>query len=293
MGRSYAEWCQARGDRLYHAAGLAWHLYNHALIPATPFPCSADLSAADARRLLHESGALFVRFSSGPVGEPTAWWYMVAAGYDLASLSANTRSKVRRGLRRNAVRRIDAEWLAQHGYQCYVAAHQRYRNARPAGQQAFRDEILAEATGPFEHWGVFAGHALAGYASCIVEDGSVFTSSVTLDPAGLKQYSAYALLDSLLSHYVAGRGLTMSNGTRAVSHDTQMQDFLLQFGYRRWYARLHIIYQPWFSLLMRWLYPLRHIVRQLPATGAVHAAKSVLYQEELHRRCLEPARRAA
>jgi hypothetical protein len=285
MVGSYSEWCRAQGHQLYYAAGLAWRLYHRALVPVTPFPCLAELPTAEARRLLRESGALFVRFSSGPVTGPTAWWYMVAERYDVASLSSNTRSKIHRGRRRNQVRRINAEWLAEHGHPCYVSAHQRYRHARPAAAPAFREEVLAEGGGPFEHWGVFAEDDLVGYASCVVEGASVFTSAVTLAPAGLKDYSAYALFDALLSHYVAGRGMTMSNGTRAVSHDTQMQDFLLQFGYKRLYARLHIVYQPWFDLLVRWLYPARRLLRHIPGAAGVHAVKSVLYQEELRRRC--------
>jgi hypothetical protein len=79
--------------------------------------------------------------------------------------------------------------------------------------------------------------------------------------------------------------MVMSNGTRSVSHDTQMQDFLLHFGYRRLYARLHVVYQPWLRVAVNTLYRFRHLLQRCPDVAGFHAIKSVIYQEALHRRC--------
>ncbi len=281
----YERWLAQCGERILHRAGVSWRIYRGALVPATPFPCFVAPESVEARRLLRESGAALLRFSAVPKREPTEWWYMVSDSYDRAALSPNMRNKIRRGHRSCRAERVTAEWLAGNGYGCYRAAFSRYRGATPQSEPRFREALASEASGPFEHWAVFADEALVGYSSHVVEGDQVALSVTKFDPAGLKERSAYAFFDTILTHYVAERGFTVNNGNRAVSHDTNMQDFLLQFGFRRLYARLCVAYRPWLAALVWACFPARNAFRVLPGSAAVHRVRSLLYQEELRRRC--------
>jgi len=149
----------------------------------------------------------------------------------------------------------------------------------------YYDMIIRTSDGPFEYWAVFIGDNLAGYCQCIVEEDHVVTDVFKFHPAFLKQYSPYALITGLIRHYQIGRGLTLSNGSRSVAHDTTFQDFLLKLGFRKLFCSLNIVYQPWLGTTLNALYPARKLIRKIPSTGHLYRLQSLLYQEELRRAC--------
>jgi hypothetical protein len=285
MNSRYVEWLQKRGVPLFEAGGVYWELYKGALIPASIAPCFVKLTHDEANALLQESRAWFLRYSSNPCEKETEWWYVICDSYDPKKLSSDARRNLRIGHRHCLVKRIEAEWLAEHGYTCYIAAYSRYRNATPVSKERFRKNILATIGGPFEYWGVFVEENFAGYCQCIVEENIVNTSIGKLDPAYLKHRSSYALDSYITHHYVVERGLVVTNGNRSVAHDTNFQDFILKLGYRRQYCRLNVIYQPWLKTAIQIIFPFRQLVDRLPDRSFVHRLQALLFQEELQRLC--------
>ena len=93
---------------------------------------------------------MFARWSERPSAGPTEWWHVVCDRFDAPDLSSNTRSEVNRGLRRNAVRRIEAERLARHGYACYADSFARYRGTHPTSESDFVREMDQLADAPVE-----------------------------------------------------------------------------------------------------------------------------------------------
>jgi hypothetical protein len=142
--------------------------------------------------------------------------------------------------------------------------------------------VLDAATGPFEYWGVFVGDTLVGYCRCALDENHVSTEVVKFDPAGLKNYSAYAMIGTLLQHYVLERRMVINNGNPAVSHDTNFQDFLLKHSYRQAYCRLNVAYRPWLRAAVNVAFPFR---RALPDRGPFSQARSLLLQEQIRRNC--------
>lgn len=240
----YVSWLIEQGRPVFEAGGLHWLKYRGSLVPADPATTFVDVPINDARDLLRTQGARLIRWSTGPVDEPSEWWHVSCGDYAPTDLSSNTRSKINRGMRRNTVRPVSASWLATHGYESYRLAFQRYQGARPVREAAFRAETLAKADGPFEIWGVFSDGELEGYLFAVVEEGRVAITSEKITPAGLKRYAAYALTSVILTEYVGDRGMTVTNGARAVAHRTQMQDFLLKLGFERSYGILRVVYSP-------------------------------------------------
>jgi len=281
----YEQWLERQGCRLYEGGGMYWRLYRGALVPGRITPCYPRLSMQQACRLLAESGALMVRYSSQPVEEATPWWYIVCDRYEPGELPSKVRSMIKRGLRNCDVHPIALEWLVEHGYECYAAAHKRYANALPLGEDDFRKNLSGTQGGPFEHWGVFVNGALAGYAQCIVEEKEVATDSIKYHPAYMNSYSSYALTATMAEHYVSRKACRLSNGNRSVAHDTNFQAFLLKLGFRQEYCLLNIVYSQRIRPVIRALYPFRNVLRGLPKSGAAGRLRSALLQEEIHRAC--------
>ncbi|MDA8104274.1 MAG: hypothetical protein M0Z71_02745 [Nitrospiraceae bacterium] len=254
-------------------------------MPALPSPCFVRLQPEEARSLLKKSRAWFIRYESEPCERETEWWHVLCDSYSPDKLSSKVRNIIKHGNRNCSIRPVDAEWLAANGYECYSAAYTRYTNARPLKRELFNAELLKTAEGPFEYWGVFVKESLAGYCQCIVEKNEAATNIVKYHPAFLKYQASYALITAIITHYVLEKGMTVSNGTRSIVHDTKFQDFLLKLGFRRQFCRLNIVYQPWMEFAIKTLFPFRNQLLRLPAHGPVNNLRAILYQEDLRRTC--------
>jgi hypothetical protein len=281
----YVEWLKKQRVPLFEGGGIYWRMYQGALVPAYAYPCFVELSHSEAKNLLKKSGARFIRYASEPLEIETEWWYVICDSYNPDKISSNTRSKINRGFRNCYIRRIDAEWLANHGYECYFAAFNRYKNAIPVEKNIFRNNILTTIEGPFEYWGCFVKDNLAGYCQCILENNEASTNVIKFHPAYLKYYASYALITSMVDYYVTQKGMTISNGTRSIAHDTTFQDFLLKLGFRKQFCYLKIVYQPWLRIILQTLFFLRRFLILLPDFNAMHKLNALIYQEEIHRAC--------
>jgi len=289
---NYVDYLIRQGERVFEGGGTHWKIYHKALVPASPIPTFTQLTLEEAKAILNQSNAHFIRWSSDPTEEPTTWWWNVCSSYDKSKLSSNTRSKIKRGTRLCTVDRVSAPWLAQHGYECYVSAFQRYTNASPEPFESFRTRIMetADYEDLFQYWAVFCEGRLVGYVKCDIEPKKgVSTNVLKYNPEGLKQYASYALMDTLLTSYVVERALPINNGERTVLHDSNMQDFLLKFGFRRHYCRLNIIYSSPLHHVVNLVYPFRSLVQRLPKHSLFIKVKALLVQESYRRGCLPTA----
>ena len=281
----YIDYLHQIGGKLFYGAGTYWYVYHKALVRASNVPEFINMDHQTARQLLFQSGALFIRWSSHPSNQVTPWWWMICDHYDFARLRSNMRNQIRRGYKECTVQRVSVQWLADSGYECYKNAFLRYRHTTPANEDDFKAYILglAGCDTLFECWAVFAKDRLAGYAICTVEEQrGVSMTDIKYDPAFLKCYSSYAMIDTLLKEYVVQRGLQVNNGTRSIVHDTNIQDFLLKFGFWRQYCRLNLQYRSPIGLAVSVLYPFRKL---LPGWELTHGVRALLFQEELKRAC--------
>lgn len=286
MNSNYVEWLKEQGIQLYKGGGTYWRVYQGALIPASATSCFVSITIDECKYLLNESGAFFIRYESDPCNEETEWWIILCDIYKPDNLTSKIRSMIKRGRRNCSVRLIDADWLTTYGYACYYAAFSRYKNARPVSVDIFRNDILKTKYDTFEYWGVFVGDQLAGYCQCIIEHDEVSTNIIKYHPAFLRYYTSYALIDSLMHHYVGERRLVLSNSSRSILHDTKMQDFLLKLGFRKQFCHLKIAYKPWLNILVKSLYPMHRLIKLLPSIRQLYKLHALLFQEELRRACI-------
>jgi hypothetical protein len=285
---AYVRWLRHQGVPLFEAGGTVWRTYHRrVLVPAPCVPIFVQLNANEAREILRRSGAFLLRYCSDPRQDPSNWWYIICDHYDIRDLTHKTRQKINRGRRDCQVRQVDAYWLMENGYECYQAAFQRYNQASPVSRSIWQAAIRATATGPFEHWVVFVGSEIAGFCEVVVESGYATTIAGKYDGRYFKHRPVDFLTHCLAQHYVVERGLILNNGMRSVLHDTNMQDFLLSHGFRKLYCRLEIRYVPLLSLMVNFVYPIRHMVRRLPQSKVMSTLGAALLQEEIKRSCVE------
>jgi len=282
--KNYTEYIVAQGGIVIDVGGVKWMKYQGALIPATAMPVHVDLSEQDAAQAIKETGALFLRFTNRPSQQESNWWYMVCRHYDITKVSSNTRSKIHRGLKRLQVQQVSPSWLADHAYDCHVKSYQRYIHASPQRESEFRRFLLSMENQPiFDVWSCTKQENVLGYILCLCEPDGVFMHTIDITPEGLHDYAAYAMLHCVLEKYVKENKLPVSNGSRSISHATEMQDFLQKFGFMREYCQLHVVYRPDVALAVRVLYPLRKILRVFEMLPIMHKVSAVLYQEQILR----------
>jgi hypothetical protein len=241
----YVAWLAAQGVPLFEAGGITWRRYRSALVPADPTRPFVQVDRGAVRDMLRGARAPFARWSTDPTSEPTQWWHVVCSHFAQADLSSKTRGRVRRALGAGGVRQVSPEWLASNGYPCYAAAFERYRGATPTPEADFRAELLSQTDAPVEIWGAFEGEDLGAYVRIVIEAERAAFSSMKITPAARRSFGGYALLSVVLQDLVADRGVTVQNGARPVNHETEIQDFLLKFGFERRYGRLDIVYSPY------------------------------------------------
>jgi hypothetical protein len=277
----YAKWLSDRGQ-LFTIGDSLWRPYHRALVPACPKPQPIHLDHDLAQEALRKSGTLFIRYSTQTFEHPTEWWYVICDHYCFDQLGKKVRYDIRRGYKYCSVARIDPEWLATSGYECYTAAFRRYRNAAPVSRQEFESNHLDSAGGPFEYWGVFYGNTLAAYAKCVVGDDYAAILVAKSNPDHLNFGSSCVLYETLTRVYAGEQRKVVTNGFRSIAHSTRVQEFLERFGFKRVFCDLRIIYRKPVKFAVNCLYPgkaiLEHLHNLTPST-----LNTVLKQEEIRR----------
>jgi hypothetical protein len=280
---SYIRWLKETNRPLFEMAGTYWRKYQNALVPASLKPEPLELSSRQAHELLDRSGALFLRYFTRTISEPTDFWYTACNEYSSKKLPQKVRNIIRQGYRNCRVERVDPAWLADNGYPCYTAAFSRYRNAQPESKERFDEMCRGSLGGPFEFWAAFVGDQLAGFAKCAVDHDYAACLVLKLDPNFIRLNISSALKDTILSTYVSEQGKTAYAGFRSVIHQTNLHDFLLKHGYSRVFCDLKIVYRPTVRACVNLLYRCRSFVGCVPDSSIKRNIQGLLTQEEIRR----------
>ena len=251
-----AQYYQFAGIDYVTLAGTHWVSYQRMIVPVGPANQDHSISADDERLLLSHFGkAILIQYTDGflaGVGESP--WYSVTCHrfLDLGDYNAHYRSMIRKGLKNCSVRKVDAEYMANHGYEVYMAAFARYpdTSAPNVSEETWKSKLLLAKDFPDlrEYWAVSVGDRLVGYAGNWIYDKlEVSYSGIKLHPQFLGAYSSYALLFKMNEYYLREQSFAYVNdGFRSIGHETNIQDFLVQkFGFQRTPTHLYVRYRPW------------------------------------------------
>lgn len=256
----------AQNNSHLQGGAAAWRIYKHCLCWAGPAYEEPRLTPDEARTLLRGSGAWMLRNTYDyDCQGPTNFWDVICdEAPEIESLSANTRSKVRRSFKNCEFRRLTREeFLAADAYTVYREAFGRYRNvaAGPAERDVWERSVSPNA----ELWGVFlAGtERMIAFAMNTVNGNGVNYNVLKAIPEHLsKNYPFYGLLFTMTRHYLAERGFRyVTDGWRSVTEHSNIQPFLIdKFHFRRAYCHLALYYAWWLRLAVLVLYPFRSLM---------------------------------
>tara|TARA_B100000131_G_scaffold321044_1_gene370716 strand:- start:1070 stop:1894 length:825 start_codon:yes stop_codon:yes gene_type:complete len=265
-----------------------WKKYNGAIIPDHPPHLIFEKNNHEIKMNLIKKRSFFARWVSDfDSKEESSFWYVINdKPLTIDDYSSSTRSKIRRGLKRFSVRRVNKEEIICNGYDTYTQAYKRYKTImRPFSKERFLRH-LDNLSDQWEFWGVYTKetNVLVAYSQNRVVANQCNYSTIKFHADYLKDYISYALYFTMNNHYLNKKRLKYVNeGTRSILHKTNVQDFLIdKFKFRKAYCKLHIIYHPYISIIIHLLYPARNIFSKsrLPFFQKIGV---VLKQEELRR----------
>ncbi len=269
---------------------IKWTMYNGALIPDAPPHIEIKLTRNQARYLLRKSKAYFLRWSSDfDCGFETEWWYLVRdKGIDLNEFESKRRREIQKGLRNCMVKKVDAAFLAQNGYEVYSSAFASYDTfLKPAGEEEFISRMMSRKDNPiFDFWAGFDktdGQLIGYFMNRLGEDFCLY-SAAKFKPDSLHLGVHHALVYQMTNYYLSEMGLKyVCTGARSISHKTNAQEFLIKkLHYRKAYCRLNIIYRPIIGILAKSLYPFRNIISKID-TNVTNKITVLLRQEKIRR----------
>ena len=162
----------------------------------------------------------------------------------MRKISSKTRNQIRRGLRKCEIKLIEKEVVKKEGFASYNAAFLSYNtHLKPKTEIEFQEEI-ASLDVNWEFWGIYNVGKMIGYCQNKVIDSCCDYSTIKFHPDYLKFYSSYALFYTMNNYYLNEKRFKYVNdGARSISHETNIQEFLMQkFKFRKAYCKLNIIY---------------------------------------------------
>jgi hypothetical protein len=288
LGR-FAELYERLGLSFVIVNGKMWSSYKRMIVPVGPPHLDYSISENKSAQLFrYFPEAVLVRHTGGfePEKRLEDGWYAVISEncQDLESLSSKTRSEIRRGLKNCVVRQVEANYIAEHGYNVYLAAFERYQGIEvPASETNFKKDIRTKNSFDdlLHYWAVFHQDKLVAFATNrVYGTEAIDYSIITFDPKYLKLYPSYALIYSMNRYYLVERRYSYVNdGFRSIYHESNIQQYLIKkFSFKKMNVKLNITYKNLIHYLIYFTFPFRKILGEYN-----HKLKALYKLEEIRR----------
>lgn len=269
----HAEMMRAKNRRFARVDGQLFVRKDRWIVPVGPVSQPYRLDKAQCRELLRQLGGGWVMWTDGfgPHAAASEWYAVICRRHTVVEdvASGNTRSKLRRGLKQCDVRPVAVKEIAASGYETYCAAVKSYGGSvlLPTAEEFARRVMTDEPFGDTRHrWAVYYEGKMVAFAQNLVYDKTeVDYTLIKLHPEYLNRYSSYALFYKMNEHYLAQEGFAyVSDGTRSISHETGIQDFLMkEFGFEKASTGLHVHYRPPLGPLLSMARPFRGVLAKV------------------------------
>ena len=264
--------------------GINWRLYQGTLIPDSPPHIEIYLTREEQKELLKKTKAYFIRWTNEWDKREGCFWYVIKdEKEDWSKYSSNTRNQIRKGLKYCKIEKVSKEFLAENGYNVYINAFKRYKTfLNPLSRQEFRNAIMYYQD--YDFWGAFYDGRLVAYSQNLIQENVCNYSVLKIHPEYLKLYPSYALLYEMNRYYLNERNfLYVNDGARSLSHQTNIQSFLIsKFKFRKAYCKLNIVYREDIEILVNILFHFRKMIYKID--NNIFQKLSVLLRHEEIRR---------
>ena len=264
-----------------------WRKYNGSLIPLTPPHIEVDVTGIEKK--IQEEDAYFARWTSNfDQSDSSDFWYIIQdTPLEIKDYRPKIRNQIRRSLKKCNVRKVKKDEIIKFGYNSYYSAFQKYTTyLSPLSEDEFINSLLLLGE-EWEFWGIYSlNGTMIGYSqNKIIKDYCDY-SIIKFHPDYLKSRPSEALIYTMNQHYLNERNFRYVNdGARSISHETNIQSFLIQkFKFRKAYCKLNIIYSPKVKFILTIIYPFRYILSFLKF-GLFKKINILIFQETIRRSC--------
>jgi hypothetical protein len=280
------------GYNYFERNGTYWRVLHHALIPLSMPHAVKPPTYFGALRMLIQYRAPLIRWEydfDRPVHSD--WWHIIKDIPEcMESLSSNTRSKVRRGNNNFSVTRTTREIIATEGYKVYAEAFSYYDTFEKMLKYNDFKSAINSLPPETEFWTVRCKDKgnLVAFSENIVRDGACFYNTIWFNHQGRRGYASYALIFEMNKYYLNSRGVRyVSDGSRSLSHDTEIHQFLIQkFRFRKAYSALGVQYLPGVGLIILIL-SLCRFFPERKGSGLFSKIRVLLAQEAIRKSFLD------
>jgi hypothetical protein len=278
--QSYAEFLRALGHRVVPVGDFAWYDANPFFYLSAPPHRMYQPTQEQLRAALRTLPCLGVRFAAPLEGEGKLSYQIVcsARDYSLEKLSGNTRSKVRRGLKRCEVGPVPFATIASAGRQAHDDTVARQgRDGVLGGDRWDRFFAACEQTSGLEGWGAWHGETLAAFLVTVTfEDAVEFLLARSCNDT-LGAYPNNALIFHVTEEMLMRRRVNeITFGLESLEPVAPLDQFKFSMGFERKPLRQRIVFRPLLAALLRQP-AVRSLVRRWtsqPTEGAVFWRKA-------------------
>jgi hypothetical protein len=244
----FAHFLSATGHRVLRGAGAYWYDPSPGFFLALPSHRLLQPADDELRALFRHQPCAGLRFAA-PLDGPGKLSYQIvcdARDYDLEQLSANIRSKVRRGLRRCEIAPVSCATIAADGLAAdreTLARQQRaVRLEGPAWDNYWR---AAAGTETMEGWGAYVGGSLAAFLVSVRLDDSVEFLLARSRSDALDAYPNNALVYEVARRMLVERGVRqITFGLESLEDVEALDQFKFGMGFRRAPLRQRVVFHP-------------------------------------------------
>ena len=268
-----------------------WRYYNHLAIPtAAPHenPKKAPIEDNSIWQIDHKTPLLARWTTDFDCGYETNWWYVIKdTPFDISKLKAKRRYEINKGVKNFNVIKINPLDFKEELYNVTVAAFSAYPKKR---RPTVNKESFISGLETWENYILFGAfyretNELCGYVWITnPTNGCINFTTLKTKPQHEKNAVNAALVEGILRYFnnSLANGCYICDGERTINHETAFQDYLEKyFAFRKAYCKLHVVYNPKFKFIIKFLYRFRKLLLKFDGIKIIHNLNSVLRMEEI------------
>lgn len=277
------------GYEFFKYKNLVFRKHMGAIIPISLPHEILDISYKDAYTILKKHSGFFIRWEDNfNAAHENNWWHIIKDDQiNINNYSSNTRSKIRRGLRRFDIIQVEKTEILKKGYQIYAEVFDQYKTIEKKLNLDQFVTAINSLPNNTEFYAIYDKESkeMVGFVENYISSMAMFIVSIWIKPWALQKYANYALVYKMIIDYLEERSFRyISDGARSVSHDTEIHEFLIsKFKFRKAYAHMHIAYSPLLRLGINLFYPFRSIFGIIKWSKIISKINILLHQENLRR----------
>jgi hypothetical protein len=255
------------GERVYKAGKTYWFEARSRVYNAFPSHVNYKLNEEEINSIFKNTSALFVRYPCDLKSLGVKSYRIICndKNYSINSLSSNTRSKVRRGLKNFSVKNINININSIQNRSIDIIKSTLKRQNRNISSSlesdwATRCKAISNVEG-VEVWGAYSNFdgILAAFVVVYQIDNCIYPSIIRSDQKYLKKYCNNVLIFSILENYLKRPDVDLVNyGLEPIRRDMDgLDSFKKNMGFKKQLINQNIIpspkLKPMLNIFSKWI----------------------------------------